>query len=94
MKLVLVGLSKKAVSKGQSNIKLRGFWLWHLKISELGELLPTFIQQARKGLCMLVSNLMGADIAPLSKPLLTDVTREWFFSCMASLMGLIGQMFS
>lgn len=62
--------------------------LSHLQISQLGKLLPTIVQEAGKWLRVLVSDLVGADVAALGESLLANITREWLFPGMASLVGL------
>jgi hypothetical protein len=60
----------------------------YLKVPKLGEWLAAVIESADVWLGLIVDDLMGADIAPLSEFLSTDVARKWSLTSMASLVSL------
>lgn len=60
----------------------------NLEISQLRELLPTVVKLAGVGLDLQVSDLVGSDVATLSKVLPTYVATVWPLSSVPSLMGL------
>lgn len=60
----------------------------YLQVTELGKLLATLIQQTGEWFGMQMGDLVGTDIAALSKALVADVTRKWLFTGVPTLMGL------
>ena len=60
----------------------------YLKVPKLGKWRAAVIESADIWLGLIVDDLMGADVAPLSEFLSTDVARKWSLTSMASLMGL------
>jgi hypothetical protein len=63
----------------------------YLEIPQLGKLLATVVQTADEGLCIVVSILVGTNIATLSEALVADLTGERFLARVTTFMSLRGR---
>jgi hypothetical protein len=61
----------------------------HLQVSQLGELLPTFVQFACEGLDLLVHDLVCAHVASLRKCLATKIAAVGSLAGVASFVSLL-----
>ena len=83
MEFVLVGLECVSCYPNQT---LRSHYL---EISKLRKLLSTVVQFAGERLDLLMNDLVGSDVATLSKGLATDLTPVGPLSSMSPLVSLL-----
>jgi hypothetical protein len=60
----------------------------NLQVAELRELLATFVEAAEIGLCLIVNDLVCADVATLGESFATVIALERSFASMAAFMCL------
>ena len=62
--------------------------LTYLEIAQLGKLLTTVVEATEVGLGLVMDDLVGANVASLSKSLSADFTLVWAFASVSTLVSL------
>ena len=61
----------------------------YFEIAELGELLAAVVETTQIWLCLIVNDLVGADVAALCELFAALVTLVWTFACVSSFVCLV-----